>query len=48
MALSEKLAKLDEAKRTELMLKIKDTVTIENCDIIYEVRDGKIEQRESI
>lgn len=22
--------------------------TIENCDIIYEVRDGKIEQRESI
>ena len=36
MALSEKLAKLDEAKRTELMLKIKDTVTIEEAVKVLE------------
>ena len=41
MALSEKLAKIDEAKRTEIMMKIKDTVAIE--DAVKVLEDAGIE-----
>ena len=41
MALSEKLAKIDEAKRTEIMMKIKDTVAIE--DALKVLEDAGIE-----